>query len=160
MRRAVEIIRAIYAHVEELEKLTGRRFTPDGHMVGSLGEVWAKWMYDLELLPHSQELHDARSKTGIHVQVKATQGRQVPITGEPEHLIVLRLFKNGAAEEVYNGPGALAWAKAGKIGKNGQRPLSLSTLRTLMNDVPESSRLPLVRQPREALLDEPLPRVE
>jgi hypothetical protein len=32
-------IRQIYAIVSDLENMLGRHFTPDGHMVGSIGEV-------------------------------------------------------------------------------------------------------------------------
>ena len=152
VKRAIEIILAIYAHVEELEQLhVGRRFTPDGHMVGSLGEVWAAWMYDLELFDNSHKLHDARAKSGLLVQVKATQGKQVPIGDEPQHLIVLHLARDGLAREIYNGPGSLAWARAGKRQKNGQRCLRLSTLGALMKEVPCESRLPILRDPSSAL---------
>lgn len=47
-------IKEIYKIVEELESLfSGRHFTPDGHMVGSIGEVLAAHHYSLELYPAS-----------------------------------------------------------------------------------------------------------
>ena len=39
-RRLPQIVREIYELVRELETMApGRKFTPDGHMVGSLGEL-------------------------------------------------------------------------------------------------------------------------
>ena len=140
----------LYALVGELESLfPGRKFTPDGHLVGSLGEVIATHDYDLILLGPSSKTHDAMK--GIQqVQIKATQGRSVALYGEPEHLLVLRLLKNGSAEEVYNGPGALAWAASGKVQKNGQRPISVTKLKQLMAQVQEHQRIPRTGQVDEA----------
>lgn len=43
-------IREIYKIANELEEMyPGRHFTPDGHMIGSIGEVVAAEEYDLEL---------------------------------------------------------------------------------------------------------------
>jgi hypothetical protein len=48
------LVREIYAIVAKLEAtFPGRHFTPDGHLVGSLGEVLAAHFYGLELLPAS-----------------------------------------------------------------------------------------------------------
>jgi hypothetical protein len=138
-----EIVQRLYALVGELEgHFPGRKFTPDGHLVGSLGEVLAAYYYDLELLVASTERHDACSKDGRLVQVKATQAKSVALRSEPQHLLVLSLLRDGTVDEVYNGPGDLAWARIGPAQRNGQYPLSLSTLRKLMPSVPEESRLP------------------
>ena len=136
------LVRQIYAIVEELERLfPGRRFTPDGHLVGSIGEVLAAHRYGLTLLPSSSEAHDALSKSGIKVQVKATQGKTVAMRSEPDHLIVLKILEDGSDQEIYNGPGAAPWLEAGKLQRNGQRPISLTRLRSLMERVQESERL-------------------
>ena len=46
-----EKIRELYRITAELEeKYPGRRFTPDGHLVGSIGEVYAAEKYGLTLL--------------------------------------------------------------------------------------------------------------
>jgi hypothetical protein len=146
MERVVQLLVDLYKIVDELESIfPGRHFTPDGHMVGSLGEAWAKWMFDLELLPGSAETHDAMSRDGRLVQVKATQGGAVALYGKPDHLVVLRLHRTGHATVEYNGPGGPAWEGAGKLGKNGQRPISLSKLRLLDQNVKDAERLPLVR---------------
>jgi hypothetical protein len=143
------VVKRLYQLVSELEAaFPGRPFTPDGHLVGSLGEVLASQYYDLELLPCSTECHDATTRDGKLVQIKATQGKSVALRGQPGHLLVILLKKNGTIDEIYNGPGALAWANCGKPQKNGQSPISVSRLRTLMIDVPPGYRLPQAPAPK------------
>lgn len=137
------LVKRLYAIVAELEDaFPGRKFTPDGHLVGSLGEVLAAYFYALELLPASSEGHDAIAADGRRIQIKATQGRTVGLRCQPEHLLVLRLLPNGSFEETYNGPGHLPWDAAGRMQKNGQRAVSLSRLSSLMEDVPVHRRMP------------------
>ena len=141
--RIPSLIGRLYDIVDELERLfPGRKFTPDGHLVGSIGEVIAAYRYDLELLPGVAETHDAKATDGSLVQIKATQVSRIGISSEPEHLLVLKLGRDGSATEVYNGPGSIAWKAAGKMQKTGQRPLSLSKLRKLMVSVDADERLP------------------
>jgi hypothetical protein len=60
--RIPALVERLYAIVDKLQTLfPGRPFTPDGHMVGSLGEVLAARRYGLKLLPASAERHDAAS---------------------------------------------------------------------------------------------------
>ena len=142
-----KLVRELYAIVDELERLfPGRRFTPDGHLVGSVGEVLAAHRYGLTLLPASAECHDAVTKDGRRIQIKATQRRSVAIRGEPDHLIVLQLHRDGTSSEAYNGPGGPPWRNAGRMQKNGQRPISLAKLRALMDDVPGSERFPQINR--------------
>lgn len=84
---------------------------------------------------------------GRQVEIKLTQGRGVAIRHEPEHLIVLHRPVGGPIRVVFNGPGPIAWGAAGKMQKNGQRPISLSRLTALSDDVPEQDRLPVLRPP-------------
>ena len=137
-----EAVRELYAVTSRLEAMyPGRRFTPDGHMVGSLGEVVAAEMHGLELFEASHPVHDAVAPDGRLVQVKATQGSRVALTDEPDYLIVLKLRRDGTFDEVYNGPGGPAWAAAGKTQKTGQRHISLSKLAELDVSVPEGGRI-------------------
>lgn len=139
------LIQELYAIVHKLEEhFPDRHFTPDGHIVGSIGEVLAAHNYGLSLLPASYETHDATTDDGKLVQVKATQGSYIGISSEPDYLLVLKILQNGQCEEVYNGPGKLVWDNAGKMQKNGHRPLTVSKLRKLMDSVPEDQRLPKV----------------
>ena len=129
-------IKQLYKITNELEQTyPGRKFTVDGHLVGSIGEVIVAEHYGLSLLPNSTKTHDAVSKEGKQVQIKATQVKSIAISSEPDYLIVIRLLSDGSWEEIYNGPGKAAWDNAGKMQKNGQRPISLSKLRNLMGSV-------------------------
>ena len=150
------LVGQLYELVAHLEALfPGRRFTPDGHLVGSIGEVIAAHRYGLELLPHSAQGHDARSASGALVEIMATQGSSVALREQPYHLIVLHISKLGESSEVYNGPGAPVWEAAGAMQRNGQRPISLSKLRRLMVCVPEALRLP-ERAPNNSFKPTPL----
>jgi len=135
------LVQQLYAIVSHLESLfEGRKFSLDGHLVGSIGEVLAAHYYDLALLPAGTETHDARTSTGLLVQIKATQNSSVALSSEPQHLLVIRLKRDGSFQEVYNGPGSQPWEHAGKMQKNGQRRISFATLTRLMQSVPQAQR--------------------
>lgn len=137
------IIGELYAVVAKLEtKYPGRHFTPDGHMVGSLGEVVAAERYGLELFEASHPVHDAVAVDGKLVQIKATQGTKIALNECPDYLIVLHLSHDGDFEEVYNGPGASVWDVCGKMQKTGQRQISLAKLRKLQGSVAQDKRIP------------------
>ena len=139
MNHVAEKIQKLYEIVRELEQLyPGRKFTPDGHLVGSIGEVYAADTYGLSLFTASAETHDAESRCGKKVQIKATQGAQVGIRSMPQHLLVLFISANGEFSEIYNGPGELAWNAAGGMQKNGQRSIRVSKLKRLMSQVDPS----------------------
>lgn len=143
MSQIAEKIREIFRIANELERMyPGRHFTPDGHMVGSIGEVIAAEEYGLKLFEASHPVHDARAKDGKLVQIKATQGDRIAISECPEHLVVLKIDRDGGFEEVYNGPGDIAWSLVGKRQKTGQCHVSLAKLRAAMAEIPECGRLP------------------
>jgi hypothetical protein len=124
-------VAAIYKAVAELEaEYPGRKFTPDGHLVGSVGEVIAAEALDLELYPSSHAGHDAHDENG-DVQIKMTGGKSVAMYATCDRLVVLQVVSTEEAEIVYDGPGEPAWAAAGKMAKNGQRVISLAKLRSL-----------------------------
>lgn len=142
-----QAIRELYAVTNRLGELyPGRHFTPDGHMVGSLGEVVAAEHYGLDLFTASAPVHDAKDRaTGRLVQIKATQGKRVMLYEEPKYLIVLLIHRDGTFEEVYNGPGKRVWEAAGKPQKTGQRSVSLTKLRELNAGVDEGDRIAAAR---------------
>lgn len=135
-------IQKLFEITRNLEReFPGRKFTIDGHLVGSIGEVIVAENYGLELLPNSTQTHDARSKDGRLVQIKATQINRISISSKPEYMIVIQLFPDGTWTEIYNGKGKLVWDNAGKMQKNGQRPISVSKLKTLMQYVNENDKI-------------------
>lgn len=123
----------IYEAVAELEALyPGRKFTPDGHLVGSIGEVIAAEALTLTLHPASHPNHDAYDDQG-NVQIKMI-GRgsdRVSLYSDCERLVLLRVVSPAEAEILYDGPGQPVWNAASKPGKNGQRVISVSRILTI-----------------------------
>lgn len=139
-------IDAIYRAVEHLENaFPGRKFTPDGHLVGSIGEVAAAYMFDLQLNPASTLGFDARTRCGKEVEIKLTQAKSVSLRHQPQYLIALRRAKGQKIEVLYNGPGSLVWEHAGAMQKNGQRPIGVSKLKSLQSQVTPPNRIRQVR---------------
>lgn len=131
-----------YMPLQGLEaQFPGRRFTPDGHLVGSIGEVLVADHYGLTLLPNSTETHDAVSSDGRKIQIKTTQINRIAILSEPNYLIVIKISDRGKWEEIYNGPGHLVWISAGKMQKNGPRPITLAKLQSLMCKISEKEQI-------------------
>jgi hypothetical protein len=119
----------IYRAVATMERqYPGPKFTPDGHLVGAIGEVIAAEHFGLKLLPLWHPSHDAADADGRLVQIKLTAGNSVSMYADCDRLIVLRVVSPEQAEIVYDGPGAPVWAAAGKMQKNGQRKIALSKL--------------------------------
>lgn len=140
-----DLIQELYRTASELEGLyPGRHFTPDGHMIGSIGEVLAAETYGIELFTASAPIHDGAAPDGRLVQIKATQVDSIGISECPDYLIVLKIFHDGSFEEVYNGPGAPAWNAAGKRQKTSQRHIALSRLRALNELVVGCEKIPTV----------------
>lgn len=140
--QVAEKIQMLYQISRDLETLfPGRHYTPDGHIIGSIGEALAASFYGLNLFTASEETHDAKAPDGRLVQIKATQIQRVALSSEPKWLLVLKIHRDGTFSEEYNGPGALVWAHCGKMQKNGQRPISLTMLHQLQEKVPVSQRL-------------------
>ena len=143
--RLPQIIMELYRLTNELERMfPGRHFTPDGHLVGSIGEALAAYYYDLDLLPASSKDEDAKWKS-FSVEIKATQRASIAIRHPPELLLVLKLHPDGTWTEIYNGPGDIVWSPliSKKRPSNGQFTVSLSTLRKLMPSISPEQRMPL-----------------
>ena len=138
------LIKQLYVTVNELETMfPGRHFTPDGHMVGSLGECLVADAYNLDLKAASNKGHDAISESGLEVEIKATQSNSVAFRSQPQHTIVIKILPDGTFEEIYNGPGSLVWEqfKGKKLPSNGQFQVSLSKLRQLNKTVANADRV-------------------
>ena len=146
------LVKQLYATVKELETMfPGRHFTPDGHMVGSLGECLVADAYCLQLRAASNKGYDAVTEDGRQVEIKATQGKAVAFRSLPEHAIIIRILPDGTFEEIYNGPGARVWAQfeGKRLPSNGQFQVSLTVLRRLNQLVVEADRVPRVTKPGE-----------
>ena len=67
-----KIVESILRSSKQLSLLTKRPFTPDGHMIGSIGEVYAQEYYGIQLYDPSYKGHDGVWQER-EVQIKTTQ---------------------------------------------------------------------------------------
>jgi hypothetical protein len=141
--RIPAIITNLYALVDELETLfPERRFTLDGHLVGSIGEIAAKYFYNLKLLPIGNQNFDALTLDGNRrsVQIKLTAGDSVSLAdyqNHPDLLIVLKIDRKSGFSEIYNGqyPATLLANK-----KPTKRQVKNLSLKQLFDEQSNSSR--------------------
>lgn len=141
------IINQLYELTGRLEAMyPSRHFTPDGHLVGSIGEVYAAERYGISLFRADYKTHDGKAPDGRLVQIKATQRRVVAISSEPDYLLAFSIDDKGQLTEVYNGPGRPAWqlVSGRKRPKTGQYQVSLARLRQLSSSVSPEDRIPLI----------------
>jgi hypothetical protein len=135
IRQVPSLIAELYKTVKKLNELfPGRPFTPDGHLVGSIGEVVAAYVYDLNLEPCSTPGFDARTKTGDKVEIKLTSGDQINISEQDTYadlLIVLKLINGSRFEEIYAGVFPVSHVLAKKMTKGRFVCVTLSQLRKL-----------------------------
>lgn len=120
--RIVDDLESEYTH-------HGRKFTLDGHLFGSIGEVYACEKYNLKLENSSKKCFDATDQKGNEIQIKVTQRSKVGLRSKPQKLLVLKLNKeNLEFEEIYFGNGATAWNNSNKLNSSGQRFITLNKL--------------------------------
>jgi hypothetical protein len=148
--RVTRLVDELFRITDELTAMTGRAFTPDGHLVGSIGEVLAASTYGLDLEPHSTKGCDA-TKGARRIEIKATFGERVAFrehgaNHELEYCLVLKLQRAAAFEEIYNGPAQpiIHSLSVRPLPSNGQRQISLAQLRVMNSQVEEVDRLPRV----------------
>jgi hypothetical protein len=118
---------SLFKAVEELEaSYAGRKFSLDGHLMGSIGEVIAREFYKFELLPMSSKIYDAVCPHGAMSKSKSPL-RKRSLFGT----IVLKLLSAAEAIVVYDGLGAPIWQRVGPLQSNGQRKIGLSAIRSI-----------------------------
>jgi hypothetical protein len=132
------LIAELYKITMRLEEIfIGRRFTPDGVLVGSIGEVVAAYIYGLHLTPASTAQCDARTADGRSVQIKLTgksgtrygfRWSNIDPPSPPDLLIGLKLTDNGFVE-IYNGLFPKDLLDGRPDCKNGQLSVTLSKLK-------------------------------
>jgi len=142
-KRFSDLLKQIYSAVAGLEQMfPGRHFTPDGHMVGSIGEALASYHYGIELYKPGHPVFDGK-KDGKEIQIKATQKHSVAVKPGGGTLLVLRLEQDGAFEEIYNGNADRVWKSLShrKLSKAGEISISLKQLRKLQADVQKVEKI-------------------
>jgi hypothetical protein len=142
-QRFSELLMQIYSAVAELEKMfPGRHFTPDGHMVGSIGEAIAAYHYGIDLYAPGTPVFDGR-KDAKQIQIKATQRSNVDLKPGGGTLLVLKLEQDGNFEEIYNGDADRVWEFLShrKATKAGEKSISLLQLRALQKEVRDQEKI-------------------
>ena len=110
LKRKLKQLQKIVKELEDAFADEKRKFTLDGHLLGSIGEIYCKLSYteNFELYKSNTKAHDAKYQEQ-ETQIKITQNQTITLYYPSERLIVLRLTKKGEIEEVYNGDGMQVW---------------------------------------------------
>jgi hypothetical protein len=137
-------LKLIFEGIRELQAaFPHRRFTPDGKLVGDIGEVIAELEYDMEIDETSKSGHDGTASDGRRVQVKATFKDSLTFGTVPDYYIGLKLNENGTFEEIFNGPGSVIANRFSHRKDVGVKLLSFSNteLRKLSEGVAPANRI-------------------
>ena len=129
-------IRKIFRSCQRLTELTKRPFSPDGHLVGSFGEVVAADLLNLTLMHPSNDGYNAIDEQGSRVEIKTTTRTSIGLSASgtrAERLVVVVIDSDGKPAVAYDAPATPVWDAAGKPQKNGQRRIALSTLKKLVD---------------------------
>jgi hypothetical protein len=110
LQKEIKELWEIVSRLETTYKSDGKKFTIDGHLLGSIGEVYAKEKFKLRLLRNSEKSHDAiDDKTNKKYQIKITQREKVGLRNEPDNLIVIQINTEGIPIIIYNDIGKPVW---------------------------------------------------
>ena len=127
-----DLIALIFRACAEVTARTGRKASPDGHLVGTLGELHAAKVLNLTLATPSTEGDDATDEDGQLVEIKTTTRKTYALKAagtRASRLVAVQLDpETGQGSVSWDGPARVAWARAGKAQANGQRRVSLASL--------------------------------
>lgn len=142
-----QYVKDLFVTANKLAEITGRPFPLDGHTLGSIGEVYGKIFYGIELHKPGHKDYDGVWK-GKDVQIKATQRNNTSYTkGGKGLLLVLRIMSNGEFEEIYNGDARRPWdslnqrGQSRSINKAGEKMIPLNQLRELNKSTKSKDRI-------------------
>jgi hypothetical protein len=133
-RPTEELISELFDTCRLLSERSGRPVSPDGHLVGSLGEIFAAETLGLKLMPPSNRGFDATGPGGEKIEIKTTTRNSISLSNEPslaQRLVVVVLSSDGEGRIAYDGLMAPVIAVAGSPQKNGQRRVALSRISCL-----------------------------
>ncbi len=139
--------------IAELFKLTNslngrfknKKFTPDGRLVGDIGEIIAEMFYGIKLHEKQRHTHDGECPEGRCVQVKISFQDQLTFSKKPDYYLGFKMEENGDFKEIFNGPGDIIYekylpkrkgVKEGKLIRIPMKDLAL-----LQNSVSEKDKL-------------------
>jgi hypothetical protein len=139
-------IAEIYKIADELGDAYGiGTCTPDGHLMGAIGQIAAKIGFGLEFRSEEEE-HNCTWSDGsrkINVQVRCTGRGNIALRRKPEHLIALEITPKGRIRVLFNGPGELVWDRI-EHQKAAQKYASANLLRIAQKNVSQREQLPII----------------
>lgn len=153
-------VRKIFEACRDLSRLAGsvRPFTPDGRMVGDIGEVMGGSFYQVKLDEKNRRNWDG-TYSGRNVQIKTTQ-RNVTYLKEPPKdgfgdglLMVFKIDStSGGYRLVYNGEIQRVWdaLRNVHIDRTGAKMISLDRLEKFQSLVPAENIIPRVSVPSKS----------
>lgn len=125
----------------------GRKFTLDGHIIGSIGEVWAANKFGLALKEHSFKGYDAVAPDGKPVEIKtARNSKQINFSATEsdnllaERLIVVKISPELEISTIYDGPALPVWEAANEDKKRGRRTISVNKVIELQRSLNNKDR--------------------
>lgn len=119
--------------------------TPDGHLLGAIGQIASKIAFKLEFGSQKEE-HNSTWADGIrkvNVQVRCSGRGSIALREEPEHLIALEIGETGRIRLLFNGPGQYVWRRI-KHQRNSQKYASSKTLIEAQKEVDAKDQIPIV----------------
>ena len=139
------------ASIYEIANELGREFniskcTPDGHLLGAIGQIAAKIAFGLQFGSNEKEHNCTWSDKGkiLNIQVRSTGRGSVAIRKEPEYLIAIEITETGRLYLLYNGPGKFVWEMV-RHQKQPQKYASKNQLLEAQQDVSLSSQIPIIQ---------------
>lgn len=139
-------IAEIYRIADELGDAFGiDSCTPDGHLLGAIGQIAAKIGFGLEFGSEEEE-HNCTWSEGdrkINVQVRCTGRGNIALRRMPEHLIALEITPKGRIRVLFNGPGELIWNRI-EHQRAAQKYASANLLRITQKTVSQREQLPII----------------
>ncbi|MDC4227330.1 MAG: hypothetical protein MPW15_24580 [Candidatus Manganitrophus sp.] len=143
-----EAVKLMLAIVERLcTAYPQKKFTLDGRLVGDIGEVLVEDAYELKLFEDIKKHHDAECSDGRLVQIKATMKKNLTFPADhiPNYYLGVVVGADGTFEEIFNGPGLIAWeaVKGRSKPKTNLHSVSIVALKKLQPRVAPNDRIPL-----------------
>jgi hypothetical protein len=143
-------IRKMFETQKELQGAFPKRlFTPDGRMMGDIGEAIGEIEYQVIVDPKSRKHWDGKREDGCEgcreLQIRATQKDETYVKEPPDggYLLVFKIFRDGTWECCYNGSAMRVWGFLAprNADHTNAKAIKIDELRRLNRDVEGVERI-------------------